>query len=148
MTTPMTDISRFLPEKSSETITITGMRDLRVGCMIRGYLVGKTQDGETVAVMPQGRSLLLDQLTNKRVGHEPTLTLSGCSPTGKPPSYRFPATFAVSTLYCTDAALADPRRQQAFERAKAEHTVGPRMDAIFKGGSKLERLLTQKEVAA
>lgn len=148
MTTPITDISRFLPEKPSETITITGMRDLRVGCMIKGYLVGKTQDDETVAVMPQGRSLLLNLLTNKRVRHEPTLRLSGCSSTGKPSSYRFPATFAVRTLYCTDATLADQRRQQAFEMAKAEHTVGPRMDAIFEGGNKLERLLTQKEVAA
>lgn len=148
MTTPITDISRFLPEKPSETITITGMRDLRVGSMVRGYLVGRTQRGETVAILPQGRSLLLNQLTSKRIRHEPALTLSGCSPTGKPSAYRFPSGCPVRTLYCTDATFADPRRQQAFEIAKAEHTVGPQMDAIFEGGGKLERLLMQKEAAA
>lgn len=81
--------------------------------------------------------------------HRPVLNLRGCSSEeGKPFHYRFPASFPVRTLYCADATFADTGRQQAFENARAELMVGPRMNAIMESGRELDNLLVQEEAAA
>ena len=146
--TPITDISRYLKSKlSTETVIITSSAEIRLGCMTRSYFTGLTDDGEQVAIYASSRSLLFNCLSRKRIAHRPRLTLTGCSDRAKGFQPRFPITFPLRVIYCSDAEFADADRKLAFERARGTFAVGARMDAILSGGDELQALIAESTAA-
>lgn len=151
MTTPITDIARFLKtEDTTEIVTIKSRRSIRLSLRTLDYYIGITDSGESVAVCVSPRSLLFNCLNLPRLRHTPRLRLTGCSGHAKRTQPSLPSWLGPRIIYCEDAQFADSMRALAFEiaRESKEYSVGARMDAILAGEFLPERLESESAIGA